>query len=109
MKLLKNILFVCDGNAERSPTFEIWFKENRPQYNVKSAGIRSYSSVVLTRELLHWADVVYIMDLNQEMFIQRKFPEFIGKIRVIGCDDHYPGGSTELIRLIEYWVKKVGL
>lgn len=102
-------MFVCDENAERSPTFEIWFKENRPQYNVKSAGIRSYSSVVLTRELLYWADVVYVTDLEQEMFIQRKFPEFLGKVIVIGCNDQYSGRSTELIRLIEYWVDKVSL
>lgn len=105
----KNLLFVCEGNAQRSPTFEIWFKKNRPEYNVRSAGIRSYSPVVLTKELLYWADVVYIMDLKQEMFIHRKFPEFLGKVVVIGCDDQYSGGSAELINLIEYWVNKVDL
>lgn len=104
-----NILFVCEGNNVRSPTFENWFKENRPQYNVKSAGTRSYSSVVLTKDLLHWADVVYVMDLGQEMFVQRVFPEFLKKVVVVGCDDQYVGGSTELISLIEYWVKKVNL
>lgn len=109
MENMKNLLFVCEGNAERSPTFEIWFKEDRPQYNVKSAGIRSYSSVVLTRELLHWADMVHVMDLGQEMFIARKFPEFLEKVIVVGCDDQYAGGSTELIHLIEYWVRKTGL
>lgn len=104
-----NILFVCEGNSTRSPTFEAWFKENRPEYVVRSAGIRSYSSVVLTRELLFWADAVYVMDLEQEMFVQRKFPEFLKKIIVIGCNDNYPGGSTELTHLIEYWVEKVNL
>ena len=109
MKETKNLLFVCEGNEQRSPTFEIWFKENRPQYNVKSAGIRSYSSVILTKELLYWADIVYVMDLEQEIFIYRKFPEFLGKIVVVGCSDQYPGGSLELINLIEYWANKNNL
>lgn len=105
----QNILFVCEGNAVRSPTFEAWFKKNRPQYNVRSAGIRSYSSIILTKGLLEWADAAYVMDLEQEMFIQRKFPEFLEKVIVIGCDDDYIGGSDKLILLIEYWVNKIGL
>ena len=105
----KNLLFVCEENAERSPTFEIWFKNNRPEYSIKSAGIRSYSSVALTKELLYWADVVYVMNIEQEIFIHRRFPEFIEKVKVIGCSDQYPGGSPQLIKLIEYWVKKNNL
>jgi len=105
----KNLLFVCEGNEQRSPTFEIWFKKNRPKYNVISAGILSYCPQLLTKELLEWADVVYVMDLIQEMFIARKFPEFLEKVVVVGCDDSYPRESPQLFRLIEYWIKKVNL
>lgn len=106
---LKKLLFVCEGNAQRSPTFEIWFKKNRPQYNVRSVGTaRSYSGILI-EELLKWADVIYTMDLDQEMFIARKFPEFLEKVVVIGCDDKYPRESPQLFRLIEYWAKKVNL
>ena len=109
MESMKNLLFVCEGNSQRSPTFEIWFKKNRMQYNVKSAGIRCYDSVILTIELLKWADVIYVMDLEQEMFIDRKFPQYIDKVIVVGCDDKYPRESPQLFRLIEYWTKKIGL
>jgi predicted protein tyrosine phosphatase len=104
-----NLLFVCGRNEQRSPTFETWFKNNMYQYDVKSAGISCYSHVMLTKELLEWADVVYVMDLKQEMFIARKFPEFLGKVIVVGCDDDYQRESSQLFKLIEYWVKKVNL
>ena len=105
----KNLLFVCGGNEQRSPTFEIWFKKNRPEYDVKSAGILYYCSQRLTKELLEWADVVFAMDLEQEMFIARKFPEFLAKVVIVGCDDDYQRESSRLFKLIEYWVNKNNL
>lgn len=106
---LKNLLFVCERNEQRSPTFEIWFKKNRPQYDVKSAGIFYYCPQRLTKELLEWADAVYVMDLGQEIFIARNFPEFLGKVVVVGCDDDYQRESSRLFKLIEYWTRKVNL
>ena len=64
---------------------------------------------VLIGELLKWADVVFVMDLEQEMFIDRKFHQYIDKVIVVGCDDRYPRESPQLIRLVEYWVKKNNL
>lgn len=106
---MKNILFVCEGNAQRSPSFEAWFRENRPQYNVKSTGTSYGYPERMSKELLEWADVIYCMDLSQEMFIARKFPEFLHKTQVVGCSDQYGRESLDLLRLIEYWVKKTGL
>ena len=106
---LKNLLFVCEGNAQRSPTFEIWFKKNRPQYDVRSVGTAFNYSETPMGELLKWADVIYVMDLEQEMFIYRKFPRHIDKVIVVGCDDKYPRESPQLFRLIEYWAKKNNL
>ncbi len=106
---MKNLLFVCEGNMQRSPSFENWFKKNRPEYDVRSAGIFHYSPQRLTKELLEWANVVYVMDLNQEMFIARKFSEFLEKVVVVGCDDIYQRDSSHIFKLIEYWVKKVNL
>ncbi len=49
------------------------------------------------------------MDLNQEMFMKQNFPEFLFKTEIIGVSDQYQRESPELYRLIEYWVKKVGI
>ena len=103
------ILFVCEGNVQRSPTFEIWFKNNRPQYEVKSTGTSYGYPERMTYELLEWTDKIFLMDLEQEMFMKRKFPDFLFKTEIIGCSDQYIRESEQLYRLIEYWVKKIGL
>lgn len=103
------ILFICAGNAQRSPSFEIWFKKNRPQYDVKSTGTAYGYPERMTEELLTWADKIYLMDLEQEMFMQRKFPHYLEKTEIIGCSDQYSRESNELNNLIWYWTKKVRL
>lgn len=104
-----NFLFVCEGNAQRSPTFEKWFKLQRKQYNVKSTGTAFAYENPLTSELLTWADVIYCMDLEQCKFISRKFPQFIGKVEIVGCSDQYSRMSPQLCRLIEFWVERENL
>lgn len=106
---MKNLLFICAGNLQRSPTFEIWFKKNRPQYNVKSSGTSYGYPERMTTELLEWADIIYLMDLEQELFMKRKFPEYLYKTQIVGCSDQYGRESKELFSLIEYWAKKTGL
>ena len=106
MKGKRNLLFVCAGNINRSPTFEIWFKNNRPQYNVKSSGTEHGYPERLTSELLEWADRVYVMDREQIMFFKRKFPEFLNKVEIIGCSDQYDREEPRLFWLIEDWAKE---
>lgn len=103
------LLFICAGNAQRSPTFELWFRKNRPQYEVKSTGTSYGYPERMTQDLLEWADRIFLMDLEQELFMVRKFPEFLHKATIIGCSDQYCREGSDLYRLIEYWAKKEGL
>ena len=105
----KKLLFVCEGNVQRSPSFEIWFKKNRSQYDVRSTGTAYGYPYRLTEELLEWADEIFLMDLEQEMFMQRKFPEFLYKTEIIGCSDQYSRESVKLYGIISYWASKRGL
>lgn len=100
-----NILFVCQANQQRSPTFEKWFKEHTP-HNVESAGILFGSEIELSEEQLTWADKVYVMDIRQEMEIAENFTKYVSKVEVIGVSDEYPRESPQLIRLIEYRAEK---
>lgn len=100
-----NILFICECNLNRSPFFEKWFKENLPQYNVKSCGTSYGYPNRLSTELLEWANKVYVMDIEQEISISRRFPEFMNKVKIIGVSD----GTPNLYPIVEYWVKKEGL
>ena len=103
---MKKLLFICTGNIQRSPSFEIWFKEHKPEYEVKSTGTAYGYPERLSEELLEWADMIFLMDLEQEMFMRRKFPEFLFKCEIIGCSDQYPRESPQLYRLVEYWARK---
>ena len=106
---MKKLLFVCAGNIQRSPTFEKWFRENRPEYDVRSTGTAYGYPFRMNGELLEWADRIFLMDLEQEMFVAVKFPEFLHKTEIVGCKDRYERESEKLYNLIKYWVAKKGL
>jgi predicted protein tyrosine phosphatase len=102
-------LFVCEANAQRSPTFENWFKAHRfNEYEVRSAGTHwGYPYQVKEAQLtdtLVWADRVFVMDLKQYRFIKQRFPSFIDKVTVIGVSDEYNRNSVELFNIIDFWV-----
>lgn len=105
---MKKLLFVCAGNISRSPSFEIWFKKYKSEYEVRSTGTAHGYPERMNRELLEWADKIFLMDLEQEIFMVAKFPEFIYKTEIIGCKDRYERESKELYEIIEYWVNKRG-
>lgn len=106
---MKKLLFVCEGNEQRSPSFEIWFRENRKMYEVRSAGTAKALPGEINRDVLEWADRVFLMDLEQEIFIKREYPEFLSKCEIIGCSDQYSRESGELNRVIKFWANKRGL
>lgn len=103
------ILFVCSGNCSRSPSFERWFKRERPQYDVRSAGIYHGYPYHVNSDILEWADKIYLMDLSHELFISRRYPESLPKCEVMGISDQYNPDSPEITELIWYWAKKKGL
>ena len=109
MENIKNILYVCAANVNRSPSFERWTKKNRPQYNTKSCGCFYSYYTPMDETVLEWADKIYVMDLEQETYIARKYPDYLKKVEVIGISDQYDPDETALIELIEYWVKKKNL
>ncbi|AEH61133.1 Protein-tyrosine phosphatase, low molecular weight [Methanosalsum zhilinae DSM 4017] len=106
---MNKFLFVCTGNLQRSPTFEIWFKKNRPEYEAKSAGTRTLhfdpDTNQVNDELLDWADIIFCMDLEQHLYIYINHPTYRDKLEVIGVSDQYDRFSLRLIDIIEHWVQ----
>ena len=89
------VLFVCHGNVNRSAAAEIIAKQEYPDWQVKSCGLKTKDgkitakkmrdvlndsgyktegirSTVITQELVDWADKIFYMDdSNEKRFIDQ--------------------------------------
>ena len=68
------ILFVCTINKMRSRTAEDILKIDL-NYEVKSAGISPKATTLLSKEIVEWADIIFVMEKSHRNFIHKKFPE----------------------------------
>ena len=92
------VLFVCTQNKVRSLTAEHLYHV-RPDLEVKSAGTANFAKNRLTRELLEWAEVVFVFDDSQLNFIEQTFgKEALGKpVVCLGLLDVFTYKSDPLV------------
>lgn len=101
MPIKKKLLFVCTVNRMRSATAEHIFSDDA-RFEVKSAGTDKSASVVLSRELIEWADAVIVMEKYHRNRIRKLYPELY-KAKPIIClyiPDEYAFMQSELIDLL---------
>lgn len=89
------VLFVCHGNVNRSAAAEIIAKQEYPEWQVKSCGLKTKDgkitakkmrdvlnefgyktegirSTLITKELVEWADNIFYMDdANEKRFVEQ--------------------------------------
>jgi predicted protein tyrosine phosphatase len=98
----QNILFVCTANIDRSKTAEDLY-ENDPRFEVKSCGVAPFAQVVVTRDLLDWADQIFVMNEIEDHHVtalRRRFPGFAKIVIDLNIEDRWKRGHPELISLI---------
>lgn len=96
-----NVLFVCRGNLQRSPTAEDILRERAgDEVDVRSAGVNRNARTRVDRDLLEWADRIYVMTEGIRNRIEKEFPESLdyGEIMVFGIPDRYRRGEPRLKR-----------
>ena len=92
------VLFVCHGNVNRSAAAEILAKQDYPEWEIKSCGLKTNDgkitakkmrdvltdegyptegirSSVITQELVDWADQIFYMDDANEKRFKEQFGE----------------------------------
>ena len=99
----QKLLFICTANLNRSPTAEIIFED---KYLTKSAGIDMNSPNPLTKELLEWADIIFVMEDWHKEEIKNKYPDIKKKIFSLQIPDMFFKMDKELIRLLRERTKK---
>ncbi len=101
-----NLLFVCTAHLNRSVTAEGLFRTSKAN-KAKSAGIGILCDVRVNEKLVRWADIVFVMDEEnegQKSYILDKFKRVPGikkKVQVLGITDDYSRGSPELVSVLK--------
>ena len=101
MKAKRKVLFLCEANKHRSKTAEALFSQ-REDLEVRSAGLNEVAEVVVSRELVEWADVVFVMEKAQRNKLRKLFPDLYAK-KAIVClyvEDHYSYMESALVGLL---------
>ena len=78
----ERILFVCTANRDRSPTAEDLYA-NDARYEVRSAGTWPHAVTPITRELLTWADRVFVLCEREDRHasqIKERFPDLSPRV-----------------------------
>jgi len=102
--LMWNVLFVCTGNVDRSPTAEAMVK-NTLGINAKSAGTSYAATVPITPKLINWADAIFVMEDKHEEAIVKLVPSSYKKIRVLDIPDIFYRDQPELKKLLAQKLK----
>ncbi len=99
-----NVLFVCTFGLQRSPTAANVFwklaQERGVAVNVKHAGISSIAPHGVDRELIQWADKIYVMENLQKDFITGLDKTAEKKIEVLHITDNYLRDDSRLVAIL---------
>lgn len=111
---IQHILVVCIGNICRSPMAKYLLEQQHPNLNIDSAGlsamvdypaddnaitcmqslhidIRSHLAKQIHPELLKKSDLILVMSLKQQQYIEQKWPFTKGKVFRLG---HWQGQNV---------------
>jgi protein-tyrosine phosphatase len=100
--LPERILFVCTANVDRSRTAEDLYRDDE-RYEVRSAGVAPFATVRLTRDLLLWADRVFVMNEREDQhrtLIRIRFPDVDRPLVDLDIEDRWVRGDPELVGLL---------
>lgn len=93
------MLFVCTGNVDRSRTAEEMFK-NIEGVKAKSAGTSITATTPLSKELIDWADRIFVMEDEHQKAVLKLNSEARAKVECLDIPDRYCHGHPELKRLL---------
>lgn len=93
MKEKLKVLFICNQNKNRSKTAEMLFKD---KFETRSAGL--YNQKPVSSKDLLWADIIIVMEEEQDQEIAKRFPKEYLQKRIISLNisDTYVYNNEQL-------------
>jgi predicted protein tyrosine phosphatase len=103
---MKNILFVCSGNVDRSKTAEDFYAQKIASLEFRSAGTNhdyciQHGTHPLLQSDVDWADLILVMETKHLDWIHKNLQKFSAYIEVLNIPDRYKYYSKELIELLQ--------
>jgi len=92
-------------NIDRGPTAEALLK-GKEGLEVKSAGTWAGARTVVSKELIDWASVIFVMEDHHKEALKQIDPKAEKKVIVLGIDDLYLKGDPELTRILKERLSK---
>ena len=105
--VMKNILFVCSANKDRSKTAEDYFSKHYPNLLFDSGGTNKnfcnkLGTIYLSEEQLEVADKVFVMENKHLETIKKAFGNtYYHKITVLNIKDIYTYGAKDLVEILK--------
>lgn len=104
--MIKNVLFVCSANVDRSKTAEDFFAEQFSKINFQSAGTneaicRQEGTNFIDQTLLDSADLLLVMEEKHRSWINSHLNAKGKRIEVLNIPDRYRYYSMELIEILQ--------
>jgi predicted protein tyrosine phosphatase len=103
--MVKKVLFVCSGNVDRSPTAESLLK-GKEGLEVKSAGTLIGAKTVVSKDLVNWADMIFVMEEHHKEAVEEIDPNVGKKIIVLDIEDTYLRNDPKLTNILKEKLSK---
>ena len=98
----EKILFVCTANIDRSRTAEDLYR-NDPRYEVRSAGTAPFAQQPVDRDLVLWADRIFVMCEREDRhhtLLKLRFPGVDRPVVDLDVEDRWRRGHPDLVKRI---------
>ncbi len=85
---------------DRCRTAEDLYRDD-PRYEVLSAGLAPFATTPMSRELMQWADRVFVMCEREEQhrtLLKMRFPDVDRPVIDLDIEDRWYRGDPELVR-----------
>jgi len=101
----QKVLVLCNANLNRSPTVARFLREFKKELDIKDAGVYSGYPNQINKDLVDWADIIFVMDLEQYRFINEHYEKH-PPVFVLGVSDCYDRYGKRLYELL-FWYFKI--